>query len=312
MPSGIGYCGQVLGHQSISGFSNSTASRMPRMPLIQTAEAEDVARLLSLYPASKLREVWPQIEGRKEDICKAIADQPAARGQVITFIGAHFTCCRQRVYVFARPPGAVVPFPAMIGEAERVSQTPAHSALYLVRTTLSAILSEPFERVEIGFLWPFRLELGERHFLVRMVTLEKNLSSYVDRPHYGVKQDIDEEALLSDVLQIYQFGLTDLHQGVKAAWRNDAIDATRVKYKKPHSTASEAMDEERGIKAHNRDLYDALAHATLFQTTFKVLDRSSVSLFVATPAEGLLIFPRQSETVGDSDALIQRILEENQ
>ena len=282
------------------------------MPLIQDAAAEDIARLVSLFPVANIREAWPQLDGKKEELCAAIGAVADGRPQVQAFVGTHLGCCRQRVYVFTRPAGAVAPFPATLGDAERVAQTAGVSAWYVVRVTLSAILAEPFERRELQFLWPFKLELRAHHLVVRITLLEKNLSSYFDRAYYGVTQDVDDETLCSDVLQAYQFGLTDLHQGVKAAWAADAIDATRVKYKKPHSTASEAMDEERGIKAHNAALYAALANATLFQTTFKVLGDSSVSVFVATPAEGLLVFPRQSETVGDSDALIHTILQQNQ
>ena len=283
------------------------------MPTIEQASVQDVTRLLSLFPVSQIKHVW-NLRGKKDEICAVVAAQPEARGQVETFIDSHFSCCKQHVYVFEQPVGAAPPFPADIGDAEKVREVAGEHALYIVRTQFDVVLSEPFERASVEFLWPFRLDMTPRNLTVRFVALEKNLSAYFDRAYYGTTRTIDEEDVLSDMLQTYGYPLTDLHRGVKAAWHADFMDAIRVRYKKPTSTASEEMDEERGIKAFDAELYEELRPAALFQTVFRVApaEELSVSALTVKPAEGYLAFPRYSEQVGDTDAVIREILNRNQ
>jgi hypothetical protein len=129
----------------------------------------------------------------------------------------------------------------------------------------------------LDFLWPIRLDLTDNHVIVRFVVLEKNLSSYFDRPY--------------------------LVSGRSAA-----------KYKKAISSASEVMDEELGIKEHNPALYEILVDAMLRDTLFLIpADKgSSVSAVLIDPSNGRMAFPRYSERKGDTDAFIHAILQHNQ
>jgi len=49
-------------------------------------------------------------------------------------------------------------------------------------------------------------------------------------------------------LAVAQAGRSDLHKGVKSLWEDEFMDSPRIKFKKPMSVASEAMDEELGIR----------------------------------------------------------------
>ncbi len=283
------------------------------MPIVEEASIEEAARLLALFPVAHIKQVWAGIPGKKEELCAAIAGQADSRPQVVAFINNHFSCCRQHVRVFERPQGQLPAFPAALGTAERVHQVAGEYAIYVVRVTFNVYLAEPFANDSVSFLWPFRLEWRDHHFVVRFVALEKNLAAYFDRPYYGAKRTLEEADVLSDVLLTFTYPLSDLHAGVKAAWANDFMDATRVKYKKANSTADETMDEERGIKAYNPQLYAALAQATLFNTRFTVAadHNLSVRVFSVEPNEGYIAFPQYSDAVGHTDEVVRTILDLN-
>ena len=143
--------------------------------------------------------------------------------------------------------------------------------------------------------------------------MEKNLSSYFQHPIYGVKRELEEEHVLAHILQVHDCPRVDLHAGVKAAWDEDFMDATRVRYRKPNSTASEEMDQQLGIKAQNPALYQALESAILFKTFFKILPQQNLSVHSVAfrPDEGFMQFPRYSHQVGDTDVVIRKILDLN-
>jgi hypothetical protein len=104
----------------------------------------------------------------------------------------------------------------------------------------------------------------------------------------------------------------DLHKGIKKLWSDGFMDSSRAKYKTPISTAQETMDEERGIKEYNPDLYGILQQSPLFTTLFQIPeDKGTVTSFSADPSNGLIGFSRYSEKVGDTDYVIEQILANN-
>lgn len=79
------------------------------------------------------------------------------------------------------------------------------------------------------------------------------------------------------------------------------------------SLASEAMDEERGIREYNPELYEILLDSVLLNTVFVIQEENcGVSAFSADCANGFLGFPRYSEAEGNTDFVIDEILRHNQ
>ena len=143
--------------------------------------------------------------------------------------------------------GAV--FPTTLQGGGQVLSVEGQRALYVVRSTYSVVLRDPLEEATLDFLWPVRIEVIAGHLLVRFIVLEKNLGSYFERPYYVGDRSAEEKSVLQDVFsQIGELPAADLHAGVKALWAEGFMDSIRTQYKKPISTASETMDEERGIK----------------------------------------------------------------
>lgn len=282
------------------------------MPILQAASVQDRKRLLELFPVAVFRETYPHLTGTKEELCYAVANE-STPDQLTAVINANLARCKQHVYIFDRGPDGNPPA-AMNGGEMVCRSADRNESLYIVRTSYTVVLKDPLEEAELDFLWPIKVEAKPpAHLVVRFVALEKDVGSYFERQCYVVRRSIKEENVLAD-LGLAQTRRTDIHKGIKALWDNGFMDSPRTKFKKPMSLASEAMDEERGIREHNPDLYELLQDSVLLNTFFAVNDdqRCGVSAFSADCTNGFLAFTRYSEAEGSTDFVIDEILRLNQ
>jgi hypothetical protein len=188
-------------------------------------------------------------------------------------------------------------------------------ALYLARVTYTVVLSDPFAQTTLDFLWPIRLDVIGQQLLVRFVVLENNLASYVPKQRSVVrdKRNLEEDDILDSLKTALQLTAVDLNKGVKALLAKDFMDARRTQYKKTNSTASEAMDEQRGIKKDNPDVYEQMKKAPLHLTLCVIpptKTKKEVALWI-DPSLGTIRFPRYSDNMGDTDYVIRELLKTN-
>jgi hypothetical protein len=277
------------------------------VPILQEATILEVKRLLELFPISKLRAAWPEAEGAKDEIATAVSEG-REHDQILDFINCNFSACKQHIYVYSSDKPQI---PVGILAGERVFHERGGHSLYLVKVQYRVVVRDPLENVDIDFLWPVRIETTTDSVIVRFVTLEKNLASYVGVPHLVAGRSVDEDDILAAFGKLER---ADLHKGIKALWENGFMDCSRAKYKKPKSLAWEAMDKQQGIRENNPDLYAVLKKSVLHETVFQIAkdQNNSVSMFSADPSVGYLGFPRYSETVGDTDIVVREILRRNQ
>ena len=218
------------------------------MAVLSTATAQDLINLLELFPVSKIKEHWPKVKGRKEDVAKTVVDSEKP-SSVVEFVDRYFSCCKQHVYVFGHD-GEIKKLPvAGTATGERVHDQLAQnegSALYLYWAQFSVVLTDPYQDAQLRFLWPFRFDFTKTAAIVRLIVLEKNFSAHFDGRKYVAAQKVtDEETLIASMLKGVDCPLskTDLHKGVKKLWKDYAIDCVRVSYKDPVSTDSTSMDK---------------------------------------------------------------------
>lgn len=285
------------------------------MPNLLTAPAAEIERLLKLFPADILRTVWGTDTLKTKDaIAASIARQAAIRQQVAAFVDAHFSCCKQHVYILAvgDQPTRLA---NQIGELELLDRT-AGRALYLTRVQRHVIIDgNPPQHESISFLLPVVIESIEGHLVVRFVTLEKKLSAYFPgQTIFNGPAGIDERDLVATVMASLELGIADLNAGVKELWHTGFMDAFSVRFKRPQSTAFEVMDEERGIREHNDHLYQQLRTLPLGNTLFRMDPQQGlgVETFSVDPSKGTIGFGRYSETAGETDRVIREILQRNQ
>ncbi len=126
-------------------------------------------------------------------------------------------------------------------------------------------------------------------------------------------RSIEEKTILDEIVKL-DVQPTDLHKGIKKMWEDGFMDSPRAKYKKPISMASEAMDEERGIREYNPQLYETLMESVLYTTAFVIPEEQGcgVSALITNPSVGYLAFPRYSEKRDGTDFVIGKVLEHNQ
>lgn len=281
------------------------------MNILESASVKDRKHLLELFPITNLRASWPSVNGTKDDLCYSVAEKQPIN-EIVGFIDEHLSCCKQHVYIFSRSEGPVTLPPLIVG-GEKVHEVAGDHALYIIRTAYDVTLKDPLEDASLEFLWPVRVEITGGYVIIRFVVLEKNLSSYFDRSYYVGGRSIDEKTVLKLLKNTLSLEPADLHKGVKKLWAEDFMDSTRAEYKKPISMARESMDEDRGIKEHNPELYGVLQDSPLFNTVFTLSKKNkrSVSAFVVDPSRGYIAFLRYSETSGDTDFVIRAIIKSN-
>lgn len=279
------------------------------MAVISDATTEERQRLLGLFPIAQIRENWPDLKGRtKEELCLSIAQANEVQ-EISSFIDGAFSCCKQHVYIFAADKDFVPPTSIINGE--QVISAKDH-ALYITRVQYSIFLRDPLEETTIDFLWPVRIYWDGDHIRIRFIVLEKNLSSYFDRPSYTGERTLNEDDILGSI-EAGKLKKTDLHKGIKALWADEFMDTPYAKYKKAKSLASEKMDAGYGIREHNPEVYEAMQDTPLFNTMY-IIDPDqgcSVGAFVVDCSNGYLAFLQYSGRERGTDFVVQEILKNN-
>jgi len=284
------------------------------MPILNSATAQQVGRLLELFPIANIRDRWPGLKGSKDALCLSIAQTGDIEG-ISTFVNETLTCCKQHVYVLSHEK-TLKALPNSVVAGEKVLGTAAAHALYLIRAVYKVYLSDPLEEVSLEFLWPLRLELLPEHLVARFVVLEKGLGSYFNRPYHLGSRSVEEDAVLKGLNKDGKLIPCDLHKGIKKLWAIDFMDCFKARYRKPMSVASEDMDGEKGIKKNYPELYAVLRKSTLLSALFEIEDpksdsKSTVSVLSAEPLVGFLGFPRYTDKKGDTDAVLDKVLANN-
>lgn len=280
------------------------------MTLLRDSSTQDIKRLLGSFPLSTLKNGWPSVRGTKEEICFAAA-QERDENKITAFMVTNFGRCRQHVFVLNEPEDRPDPW-ASVPDVELLSRDAEGRQLAMTKAVFSIFLRDPLEESSVEFLWPMRVSRVAGHLLFSFMVLERNPCVYFDRDCYQSARSIDERGIVQN-LERSGFTRADLHKGVKALWDSGFMDSCRTRYKKPLSTATEAMDEELGIREHNPELYEQLQTATLFATLFQVHSEQNcdVDQFHVDPSQGYIAFPRYTEGAGDSDDVVNRILQSN-
>jgi hypothetical protein len=284
------------------------------MGALASAKHDHLTRLLELFPIRVVKKNWPKEKGKKESISASIASK-YGKPEILRFVHENLTCCKQHVYVFGHS-GPVGELPGIASsEIEAISDGP-NSASYLMWCDYTVLLDNPMERKQVKFLWPIRIELTKHNVVIRLVILEKDISAlFPDRTVYMSKKNLEDIDIIEFLKGEFKtpFAETDLNKGIKALWSKDAIDCVRTQYKKPLSTVTEVMDQSRGIKAHNPELYKTLIGCPLYKSLFVVISKnfSGATGFSADPSRGNVDFSKYTESCSDTNNVIQEILRLN-
>jgi hypothetical protein len=230
-------------------------------------------------------------------------------------VDEHLSCSKQHIYVFDNS-GAVKEIPGVeSAEMEAISDV-GKAGTYLMWCDYTVLLDNPMERKNVKFLWPIRIELTKEHVVIRLVILEKDISAHFPgRTVYAAKKNLEDADVLEFITAAFQTPLpeADLNKGIKDLWEKNTVDCIRTQYKRPLSTVTEVMDQSKGIKKHNPELYKALVGCPLYKSLFVIesKDFSTARDFSIDPSRGSIAFSKYTDARGDTDNVIREILRLN-
>jgi len=278
------------------------------MEILKDATHLELQQMLELFPVSNVKQGWPDLTGEKGAVCDQIATKHDLK-LIAAFIDEHIGSCRQHVYIFSANEDTVVP--KTLGDSELIATAEGCYSTFIALKDIDVVMTTTLERKALRFLWPIRVQMFQRHLVVRFVTLEKNIAAHVSGPYLTEDKGLDEKTLLSSIT----LPSSDIHKGIKKIWHDEFMDCPRLKYIDPDSTTETAMKEARGIRKNNSELYEKVKTLEIVRATFFMEQsptKTSLHGFAVEPSRGYLAISRYSETKGDSDYAIAEIIKHNQ
>jgi len=189
---------------------------------------------------------------------------------------------------------------------------PGGIGFYLASVPYAIYLLNPMEEVDIQVLWPIRIEVRDQVIIVRTFVLERDPANYSGRPSIKSVREVDEKKISQDLISLGLYPL-DINKGVKALWSSKYMDAFRSSFKKSHSTSTEVMDGEIGLRENAPEVFEELTSKPLFNTHFRTDSsiENSTGIFQINATIGKIGFTSYTEHSGDTDAVIEAILKDN-
>jgi hypothetical protein len=281
------------------------------MPLLENASVDQIRRLLDLFPSSLIKEQWPGVKGEKKvDACEIIAKtQDAERFR--KFLVASFAYCRQHVLLLKNGPDGS-DFRAAFPATDLLATAAGGISFHLAAVPYTVYLLDPMEQTTVNVLWPLRFEVRDDVVIARSVVLERDPGNFTGRQSIKSTRELDEKRIPFDLAKL-GYDPLDINKGVKALWTSKYMDAFRVSYKKRNSTSTEVMDEEVGLRDNAPEIFEQLTSKPLLNTNFKPDPsvQNAIGIFQINASMGRLGFTSYAENPGDSDAIIEAILENN-
>jgi hypothetical protein len=285
--------------------------------LINEASRVELSRLLNLYPVHALRVHWA-FKGKKDEIIDQIIRQADWR-KIKEFLDAYLTCCKQHVYLFSHEndPAELPRFRIPDAEKEHdVSEGTTRRVLYVAKLEYRVIFTDPLREETLTFLWPLRMDFTSKNLVIRFITMEKDLSTYVKEPSKTVSRSLTESKVLDHLQQSLNLTRLNINRGLKHLWDADRIDGLLAKFQKSESTQTETMHGTKGLKQTYPNLYREVKNAPLSSVVFKTLQKegdkpTGVSSFSADASRGSLSFYTYTEQAGDTVSLVDEIIRHN-
>ena len=283
---------------------------------------EILNRLLKLYPVKTLKESFNSKYQKMDDIVNEIIEQKS-KTEIYNFGLEYFNLTKQHIYFFSHNINLDTLPDNILNDTDcfkRTSEGKSVSYFYFYTTSYNVItdVDNP-KREEIQFEVPLRIVFEKNFVRFEFTIIEKNINSYINSSNNVINRGktINEEDIIEKTkINLSEFGdlkILDLHKGIKFLWKENTIDALRVKYKKAKSTSIETMDEDYLLKNTYPELYDLIDNAPLEKTVFKLLkdEEKYYKHFTIDPQEGILILTVYSEGLENKENVIKKIIENN-
>ena len=290
--------------------------------LFRKASPNQLQTILDLFPYDALKEKW-QIKGKKEDICLEIAGRRDF-DEIAEFIHQNFDYCRQHIYVFKTKTELNNLLAISIDGLEEIQDSVNEKSVvktFVAKHSVKVIIdTEPLQRSEIEFILPTQIEYFGKYVLLRFVIFERNFHNFfkgVNVLPIGKKDDREIEIIgqihAETIAKNVKLEKADLHKGVKDLWDSDWMDSVKLKYNDSLSSNSKNMNENKGIRKHNREEYDKIKDLLLGKCYFVTEESEDIKPvgFTVDCSEGFIAFTSYSRNLGDYDYVVKKILQHN-
>jgi hypothetical protein len=289
--------------------------------VLTSASAQQLKRLLELFPVTNLRSYWSSLSGTKEQISMAVAGTRNIN-LILNFIDENVSSCKQHVFILSHNGNALTSNNFKIPGATVVKTTNSENEkriIFILEVNYEVVVKEPLGVETISFFVPVRLTITAENVVVSFVILEKDFGSYFTGGYHTAKRQGLNEKQIADLLCIglqdeLELEHTDIHKGIKELWESGRIDVSRLKFKKGISTTTEDIDEGKGIKEFVPEIYEKAKDAPILTQLVHIKDFGddfSIQHFTCSPSDGFLAFTTYSERAGDTDYVVQEIIKHN-
>jgi hypothetical protein len=178
------------------------------------------------------------------------------------------------------------------------------------------ILYGPEDRETLSFVCPVQIVLRNRVVEVRVIKLEKKISSYYPEDRYARQvggHQVDTTDRIRAIFLSSNFKACDINKGVKHAWDHDKIDARKLQLRNTGSVRTEAMDENEMFKKLYPSEYRTIIDKPLKSTYFRYLkdDKQWPDNLTIDASQGTMSFTKFAHHQNQLDHVVTSILSEN-
>jgi hypothetical protein len=285
------------------------------MPILDINSLVEInKRLVKSFSVSALKEVFNlnECKERQAELVKLIIETHNA-SIIYNTIFNNFSLLKQHVYLFD--------FLGTIDDYWLDSHPYFHSkntisSSHSVFNLLFPVTIEFFNKStrtfqNIQFIVPIQIIKKNTKIIIHINILERDISTIIEDKVIITTRDFNDDTILNSIIQSANpasLKKSDLNKGIKKLWKNDEVDAFKVKFKKSKSTSMEVMDEDKLLKKDMPSVYNELIRAPLIQTTFKVLKQNNLlNYFVVDPTKGVFyfsIYPQHHNGINDLIELV--------
>lgn len=277
-----------------------------------------ITRLLQAFSVNDLREIFSidsSIRMQKDVIYNILKGHDEKN--VIKLLFSNYNLLKQHIYFYDIQ--GTVPNELYSGHPflnEIITKSKNHKIYYFIFKENFGIYNIDVNQIQnITFSRPVKVEIKGTKAIISINILERDISSIIKAKAVNVNRKSNDNDILNSLItsdtSIF-FLKEDLNKGIKYLWKNDFIDAYKVKYKKSKSTSSETMDEDNLIKKQMPEIYNEIMKSPLDITVFKYLKSDDfVKHFTANPRDGILSFNTFPTSKDGIEAIIKLIVQNN-
>ena len=270
-------------------------------------------RILEAFPKNLLENYF-EVSGKKEELINKIP-QTFTEKEIHKFICDSFNFLHLTINIFEINNTIPSSFSKIMdGECLYYdSSARVKEWIYLHKIFIKYYDTKLGQTDLIEFLLPVRIYNKGKILIVYQNTFQRDINSYFKHSIY-----LDRGARSVGVVDNIKYNFNkplfslDLNKGIKYLWKNDFIDAMKVRSRESKSIRQDRMDEDYLYKASYPKKWDELMTTPIQQTKFKSLSKTiTLDHFDCNPSTGNIGLSFHPSSTNDIVDLVKLILKHN-